>query len=68
VRRDSLSEAARSVLGFCSVRRCLIRASSFGGVCTGSLSPAGISICVKCWYVCVMEMCLGRQVLSTYCW
>ena len=40
--------------------------SSSGGVCSGSLSPVGISINDKCWYVCVMEMYLARQVLCTY--
>ena len=29
------------------------------------LAPVGISIYEKGWYVCVMEMRLGRQVLCT---
>ena len=42
--------------------------SSSSGVCSGSLSPVGITTYEKCCYVCVMEMCLCRRVLCIPFW
>jgi len=59
VRRDTLSEAAWWG-GALSESQVLV------GSVLGPLSPVGISIYQKCWYVCVMKMCLDRQLLCTY--
>ena len=66
MRRDSLSEATRS--GLCFLQWGDALSGRQVVVCSRSLSSVGISIHEKCWYVCVIEMCLRKQVLCTYFW
>jgi len=68
VRRQRLIEAACSDLGFLQWGDALSGRQVLVGSVLGPLSPVGISIYEKCWYVCVMETCLSRQVLCTYYW
>ena len=75
MRRDLLSEATRSGLGFCSVMGCLIRTSSSGGVRSGSLSlfvavvsvPIRTVVIFDCLNFGVRMVPVSRFVYTTLC-